>query len=145
MTRLCLLFVTIWVAGCATQQLPSSLPTENPAGVAHKYQIKRVGSLEVAPLYFEGLRLFDISAPANRDVNAYPPVAARIDVIKDHLDDVVPPPTGLGDLFQPPPARYDPATFSVKIGEQNGYATLSAVDRSGAPETPILTLTEHDA
>ncbi|MBV8205119.1 MAG: mechanosensitive ion channel family protein [Candidatus Eremiobacteraeota bacterium] len=113
--------------------------------MARQYQIKRVGTLEVAPLYFEGLRLFDISAPASRDPNAYPPVAARIDVIKDHLDDVVPPPTGISDLFQPPPTRYDPSTFEVKIGGHNGYLTLSASDRSGAPTVPILTLTEQDA
>ncbi|MBV8338855.1 MAG: hypothetical protein JO343_02800, partial [Candidatus Eremiobacteraeota bacterium] len=133
------------VAACASQHLPAGLPTENPGGIARKYQIKRAGTLEVAPLYFEGLRLFDISAPASRDPNAYPPVAARIDVIKDHLDDVVPPPTGISDLFQPPPTRYDPSTFEVKIGGHNGYLTLSASDRSGAPTVPILTLTEQDA
>jgi small conductance mechanosensitive channel len=133
------------LAGCASQPLPANLPTENPAGFARKYQIKRVGSLEIAPLYFEGQRLFDISAPASRDPNAYPPVAARLDVIQDHLSDVVPAPTGLNDLFQPPPTRYDPSTFEVKIGQHNGYVTLSASDRSGAQDTPLLTLTDQDA
>ena len=132
-----------WAARSAP--LPINLPTESDGGIARKYQIKRVGSVEVAPLYFEGLRLFDVTAPASRDPQAYPPVAARLDVILDHLADVVPAPTGVTDLFQPPPTRYDPSTFEVKIGQRNGYVTLSASDRSGAPDTPLLTLTDQDA
>jgi small conductance mechanosensitive channel len=143
--KACAILTTAYIVGCAAQPLPVGLPTEQAPNLARKYHIKRVGTLEVAPLYFEGLRLFDITAPASRDLNAYPPVAARLDVIHDHLNDVLPQPTGLVDLFRPPPARYDPDTFSVKIGEHKGYATLSAADRSGTPETPILTLTDQDA
>jgi len=128
------------------QQLPISLPTaKSSLDVIRKYQIKRVGSLEVAPLIFQGIRLFDVSAPAGRDPQAFPAVASRIDVIQDNLNDVVPPVSGVGDVFRPQPTRYDPETFQVTIGTHNGYVTLVAADGKGTKETALLTLTNQDA
>jgi moderate conductance mechanosensitive channel len=128
------------------QPLPISLPTaKSSLDVIRKYQIKRVGSLEVAPLIFEGIRLFDVSAPAGRDPQAFPAVASRIDVIQDNLNDVVPPVSGVGDVFRPQPTRYDPETFEVKVGTHNGYTTLVAADGKGTKETALLTLTDQDA
>jgi len=128
------------------QQLPIPIPTANSyVDIARKYQIKRVGSLEVAPIFFEGIRLFDVCAPAGRDPQAFPAVASRIDVIQDNLRDVVPQVSTVGDLFRPPPTRYDPETFEVKIGTRNGYVTLVAADGKGTKETALLTLTDQDA
>ncbi len=127
------------------QPLPIGLPTEAEQGNLRKYQIKRVGTLEVAPVYFEGIRLFDVSAPASRDPKAFPAVAARVDVIEDNLREVVPPATTFGDFFKPPPTRYNPDTFEVRVAERNGYVTLVSADRNGTSETSLLTLTDQDA
>jgi moderate conductance mechanosensitive channel len=139
------MLVTVCTMPSLAQPLPVSLPTEGVQSIARKYQIKRVGSLDVAPIFFNGQRLFDISAPVNRDPNAFPPVAARVDVIQDNLQEVVPPAASFTDLFQRAPARYDPATFAVKVAEHNGYLTLVATDQNGTRETSLLTLTDQDA
>ncbi len=127
------------------QLVPIPLPTSAVTDVTRKYQIKRVGSLEVAPVFFEGIRLFDVSAPANRDPQAFPAVASRVDVIQENLHEVVPTVSTFIDVFRPATTRYDPETFTVKIGAHNGYVTLVAADGRGAKETPLLTLTEQDA
>ena len=122
------------------------LPVPNPGGGAPRsYQIRRVGSFEVAPLIFQGVRLFEVAAPALEDPNAFPPVAARIDLIQDNLNEIVPAPSTIATFFRPGPARYDPDTFSVKVQLSNGYWTLVAADERGTAETPLLTVTELDA
>jgi moderate conductance mechanosensitive channel len=129
------------------QPMPVVIPSPPPATVDlyHKYRIKRVGTLEVAPVTFENIRLFDVSAPLDRDPAAFPPVAARVDVIESNLEHVVPPLSSISHFFAPAPSRFDPDSFEVRIGKQNGYVTLYASDHKGSPQVSLLTLTEQDA
>ena len=129
----------------AAPPLPIPIPSAPAADTAHTYQIRRVGSFEVAPLSFQGVRLFEVTAPALQDPKAFPPVAARIDVIQDNLNQIVPPPSTVADIFRQAPTRYDPDTFRVKVVMNNGYWTLNAADNRGSVETPLLTVTELDA
>ncbi|MBV8280920.1 MAG: hypothetical protein JO347_02505, partial [Candidatus Eremiobacteraeota bacterium] len=135
--------VTSAAADAAVPTLP--IPVPSPQSALGAYQIRRVGSFEVAPLYFQGVRLFEVAAPALQDPNAFPPVAARIDLIADNFNEVVPPPAIVADIFKPAPTRYDPATFHVKTQLSNGYWSLYATDDSGAQPTNLLTVTELDA
>jgi small conductance mechanosensitive channel len=125
--------------------LPVPVPTAHAGGSARTYQIKRIGSYEVAPVIFQGVRLFDVAAPALQDPNAPPPVAARIDVIQDNFRQVVPSPSSFGDLFKPLRITYDPDSFLVRVVMSNGYFTLVAADQKDSPETALLTVTELDA
>ena len=86
-----------------------SLPMP-PASNANSYgfTIKRVGSLDTAPIVFEGQRLFVIAAPAPADPAAVPAIVQRVDTISDNLRRIVPTPTVFGGAV--PPASFP--TFS---------------------------------
>jgi len=125
--------------------MPVPVPTAHANDAARTYQVKRVGSYEVAPVFFHGVRLFDVAAPAVQDPKAFPPVAARIDVIQENFRLVVPAPTTVADLFKPLATTYDSDSFLVKVVMSNGYFTLVAADQKNSPETVLLTVTELDA
>ncbi len=116
-----------------------------PASNANSYgfTIKRVGSLDTAPIVFEGQRLFVIAAPAPADTAAVPAIVQRVDTISDNLRRIVPTPTVFGGAVPPP--HFDAKTFKVEIGTENGYPTLYATDAAKRQVDPIMTLTEADA
>jgi small conductance mechanosensitive channel len=89
-----------------------------------------------------GVRLFTIAAPANNGQSGIPPIVVRYEILENNLQAIVP----LDDMsLNPPPSRFDPDTFRVETGEENGYPTIYATDGSHKEIVPILTVTQADA
>jgi small conductance mechanosensitive channel len=131
--------------GAARAQLPLPIPIPSaspasPFGIA----IKRVGPFDTAPIYFEGVRLFNIAAYPSNDPTAIPPIVLRVETIQDNLRRIVPS-SKPGGYLQMPESRFDPDTFKVEVGNENGYPTLYATDGRRKDVAPIMTLTEADA
>ena len=118
--------------------IPGYTATASPWG----FPIKRVNNLDTAPIFFEGQRLFVVAAPAAPADAPVPPIVQRVDTITDNLQRIVPAAVSLGNR---PASHFDPKTFKVSIGSENGYPTLYATDGSRREVAPIMTLTEPDA
>ncbi|HEY1883342.1 MAG TPA: mechanosensitive ion channel family protein [Candidatus Cybelea sp.] len=118
--------------------IPGYTATASPWG----FPIKRVNNLDTAPIFFEGQRLFVVAAPAAPADAPVPPIVQRVDTINDNLQRIVPAAVSLGNR---PASHFDPKTFKVSIGSENGYPTLYATDGSRREVAPIMTLTEPDA
>ena len=118
--------------------IPGYAATASPWG----FSIKRVNNLDTAPISFEGQHLFVVAAPAAPADAAIPAIVQRVNTITDNLQRIVPPAVGLGNR---PASHFDPKTFKVSIGSENGYPTLYATDASKREVAPIVTLTEADA
>src|SRR5271166_5421158 len=125
----------------ALAQLPISLPS--PAA-GYGFPVKRVGNLDTATISYQGVRLFTIAAPAAADSSDVSPIVQRVETIEDNLRRVVPPSTS-GSFLDPSASRFDPETFKVEIGSENGYATLYATDGRHKDVAPLMTLTESDS
>ncbi len=131
------------VPSAASAQIPIPFPVAS-SNASYGFPIKRVGNLDTATITFQGVRLFTIAAPPASDPNAVPPIVQRVETIEDNLRRVVPPSTS-GNLFDPSAERFDPGTFEVEIGSENGYATLYATDGRHKDVAPLMTLTQADS
>jgi small-conductance mechanosensitive channel len=140
---LALLFAAFPVAALAQLPISIPLPSSSPA-TDYGFQIRRVGNLDTATITFQGTRLFTIAAPLAPGSNDVPPIVQRVETIQDNLRRVVPPSTS-GNVFDPSAARFEPETFEVEIGSENGYATLYATDGRHKDVAPLMTLTESDS
>jgi small conductance mechanosensitive channel len=118
--------------------IPGYTATASPWG----FPIKRVNNLDTAPIFFEGQRLFVVAAPAAPADAPVPPIVQRVDTINDNLQRIVPAAVSLGNR---PASHFDPKTFKVSVGSENGYPTLYATDGSKREVAPIMTLTAPDA
>lgn len=120
-------------------RLPAPAPTSlNDWGIP----IKRVGSFDTTPIILRGLRLFSIAAPVGHDSSSIPPIVVRYEILESNLRAIVPP----DDLsLNPSPSRFNPDTFRVETGEENGYPTIYATDGTHKEIVQILTVTQADA
>ena len=141
-----LFFVLAAVAGAPllaqAQGVPLAVPGYAATASPWGFSIKRVNNLDTAPISFEGQHLFVVGAPAAPADAAIPAIVQRVDTITDNLQRIVPAAVGLGNR---PASHFDPKTFKVTIGSENGYPTLYATDASKREVAPIMTLTEADA
>jgi small conductance mechanosensitive channel len=103
--------------------------------------VKRVGNLDTAPITFNGYRLFLIAAPPAGADDPIAPIVQRVNAIEDNLRRIVP----LGGFLEVAPSRFDPASFRVEVGSENGYPTLYATDERHVDSAQIMTVTEADA
>jgi small-conductance mechanosensitive channel len=129
-------------AASPAQGLPFPIPGAS-AGSPYGFSIKRVGSFDTAPIVFQGQRLFVVAAPAAGDTTAVPAIVQRVDTITDNLGRIVPSQAAVG--WTTTASHFDPKTFKVEIGSENGYPTLYATDAGKREVAPIMTLTEADA
>ena len=141
-----LFFVLAAVAGtpllAQAQGVPLAVPGYAATASPWGFSIKRVNNLDTAPISFEGQHLFVVGAPAAPADTAIPAIVQRVNTITDNLQRIVPAAVGLGNR---PASHFDPKTFKVTIGSENGYPTLYATDASKREVAPIMTLTEADA
>src|SRR5271157_2932770 len=113
--------VLIFALRASSAQFP--IPISIPSGSAapHGQGVKQVRGLDTAQVTFEGIKLFTIAAAPPTSSDAVPPIVRRLDAVEDNLVRIVPTP---GGFLQPPEFRFDPETFRVEIGKDNGYPTL---------------------
>jgi moderate conductance mechanosensitive channel len=128
----------------ALAQLPIPFPAPSTPATNYGFPVRRVGNLDTATITFQGVRLFTIAAPAAPDTSDVPPIVQRVETIEDNLRRVVPPSTS-GNFFDPSATRFDPETFKIEIGSENGYSTLYATDGRHKDVAPLMTLTESDS
>ena len=122
----------------AAQSLSLPIPagaTPSPYGVT----VKRVNTLDTAPVTFEGQQLFTIAAAPPADPAEVPPVVQRVYTIEATLRQIAPASVAAKGT------RFDVKTFKVEIGNENGNPTLYATDDVKHDKATIMTVTQNDA
>jgi small conductance mechanosensitive channel len=142
--RLALALVLTAFPSAALAQLPIPIVAPSTSATTYGFPVRRVGNLDTATITFQGVRLFTIAAPAAPDSSDVPPIVQRVETIEDNLRRVVPPSTS-GNFFDPSATRFEPETFKVEIGSENGYSTLYATDGHHKDVAPLMTLTQSDS
>lgn len=112
-------------------------------------QMKRIGGLEVAPVFLMGQKLFEIASPippqetAEKDHLSVIKRAAQIEANLNYLISLKD--VSLRDNIWQLETLYYPDTFVVRLDKLNGQLILSATDAHHPLPQIIMTVTERDA
>ncbi len=130
---------------------PSDAPTTLNRPPA---QVRRLGFIEVAPVYFKSRNLLEVAAPTVRD-RSNPgdliPVEERSLQISVNLNRVVETDWQALELFeqtqQQPEyiTRFDPQSLRVIVSTLNNETILEAMDDERSRSQRLLTVTQYDA
>ena len=121
-------------------------PTEAPAPPS---DVRRIGTIEVMPLVFQGQSLFEITAETvyNRSaLGEQIPVEVRVRGIQESLSYII----SLNDfsLFDEEltySTIYDPDTLLVRVSILNEQTILTAADANRSAPQVLMTVTDRDA
>ncbi|WP_164929136.1 mechanosensitive ion channel family protein [Gloeobacter violaceus] len=132
--------------------------------------VQRLGEIEIAPVKFEGQRIFDVASPTVRNRTSpgkLLPVEVRAELVEASLERIVAPDVRVkavvGDDGQkadpaaptlPPPdndrardyfTNYDPKSTYIYISKLNGANVIFAIDDYHTNPLKIVTVTAADA
>lgn len=112
-------------------------------------QVKRIGGLEVAPVFLMGQKLFEIASPVPQEESPdkeNSPVIKRAAQIEANLHYLISlKDVSLRENVWQLETLYDPDTFVVRLDKLNNQLILSATDAHHPLPQIIMTVTERDA
>ncbi|UBF24104.1 mechanosensitive ion channel family protein [Kovacikia minuta CCNUW1] len=137
---------TSWMP-IATGQIPIPLPSEQSLSPP-PYDVQRLGSLEVAPVNFEGVELFKIASPSVPD-RSKPgnliPVEQRAQQIQANLRRLIQNTVSISSQGETITNSYDPKTLQVGVAVLNGETIIQVKDNDHPQPLKVMTVTPSDA
>jgi small-conductance mechanosensitive channel len=129
-------------------QLPISLPSEQPLSNPLPKNVQRLGSLEVAPVNFEGVELFKVASPTVPDRSKpgnLVPVEQRAQQIEANLNRLLQSNVSISTQGATTSNSYDPKTLQVGIATLNRETIIQAKDQEHPQPLKIMTVVQSDA
>jgi small conductance mechanosensitive channel len=137
---------TGWIPA-ALGQLPISLPSEQPLSNPLPKNVQRLGSLEVAPVNFEGTELFKVASPTVTDRSKpgnLVPVEQRAQQIEANLNRLLQSNVSISTQGGTTSNSYDPKTLQVGVATLNRETIIQAKDQEHPQPLKIMTVFQSD-
>ncbi|MGA7932034.1 MAG: mechanosensitive ion channel family protein [Kovacikia sp.] len=132
----------------AMGQISIPLPTEQSLSSPVPKNVQRLGSLEIAPVNFDGTELFKVASPAVEDrskASNLVPVEQRAQQIEANLNRLLQSNVSISNEKSTTSNSYDPKTLQVLVAVLNRETIIQVKDQEHPQPLKIMTVTQFDA